>query len=46
MTNTWQERKDIMSYLCNLLFPLLFSYNILPFYYLQLLYVMYTSDLL
>lgn len=46
LTNIWQEWKDILSYLCNLVFPLLFSYNILPFYYLQLLYVLYTSDVL
>lgn len=46
VTNIWQEWKDILSNLCNLLFPLLFSYDILSFHYLQLFYHIATSDLL
>lgn len=46
LTNICQELKDILSNLCNLLFPLFFSYNIPSFHYLQLLYHTPASDLL
>ena len=46
LTNIWQEWKDILSNLCNHLFPLLFSYTIPSFHYLQLLCHVSTSDLL